>query len=124
MGLIQNLHDTAKKLQKTIVLPEADDERTLRAAAQAAKLGFGPVVLLGDKDEINGRAKGFGLDLSKAIFRDPAKDPQYPEFVQQFYEMRKSKGVTEDKAAATGPGRCTLATRSCSDTSGRGGRAP
>ena len=61
MGLIQNLHNTAKQLQKTIVLPEADDERALRAAAQAGKLGFGPVVLLGDKDEINGRAKGFGF---------------------------------------------------------------
>lgn len=101
MGLLQNLHNTAKKLQKTIVLPEAGDERTLRAAAQSIKLGFGPVVLLGNPREIKGHAKEFGLDLSKAVIRDPANDPLYKDFVQQFYEMRKAKGMTEEKAAET-----------------------
>lgn len=101
MGLIQKLHDTARTLQKTIVLPEADDERTLRAAAQSAKNGFGPVILLGNPDDITSRAKGFGLDLSKAILRDPATDAQYQDFVHQFFEMRKAKGMTEEKAAAT-----------------------
>lgn len=99
MGLLENLKENARKLQKTIVLPEALDERTLRAAAMAANIGLGPVVLLGDKDAINAKGKGLGLDLSKAIFRDPANDPDYKDFTNTFFEMRKSKGMTEEKAA-------------------------
>lgn len=99
MGLLQQLRENAKKLQKTIVLPEAMDERTLRAAAMSAEIGLGPVVLIGNKDEISAKAAELGVDVSKAVFRDPANDEYYEEFVQAFYEMRKAKGMTEEKAA-------------------------
>ncbi|GHV23674.1 phosphotransacetylase [Planctomycetales bacterium] len=99
MGLLEDLKAQAKKLQKTIALPEADDERTLRAAAGAAQLGLGPVVLLGERDKIAALAKAQNIDIGQATVRDPATDPERDDFIQQFYELRKAKGVTLDKAA-------------------------
>lgn len=101
MGLLENLKNTAKKLQKTIALPEADDERTLRAAEGAAKFGLGPVVLLGDEAAIKAHAKKLNVNLDKAIFRDPKTDKEREEFIQKFYELRKDKGMTLEKAATT-----------------------
>ena len=101
MGLLDELKENAKKLQKTIALPEADDERTLRAAEGAAKYGLGPVVLIGNKDKINAAAKQHGIDISKALFRDPLTDPDRAEFVNAFYELRKAKGMTLEKAEQT-----------------------
>jgi phosphate acetyltransferase len=101
MNLLEQLKEKAKKLQKTIALPEADDERTLRAAEGAVKFGLGPVVLLGNRDKIHAIAKEKSIDISGAQFRDPANDPDRDEFIQHFYELRKAKGMTLDKAAVT-----------------------
>ena len=99
MGLLDELKDNAKKLQKTIALPEAEDERTLRAAEAAYKYGLGPVILIGDTDKINAEAKRLGIDVSHAQFVNPATSADREEFVNTFYEMRKAKGMTEEKAA-------------------------
>ena len=99
MGLLDQLREKAKVLQKTIALPEATDERTLRAAANAAEIGLGPVVLIGDTEEIKAKAVEFGVNVDSAIFADPKTSEYRDEFVQTFYEMRKAKGMTEEKAA-------------------------
>lgn len=99
MGLLDTLRESAKKLQKTIALPEATDERTLRAAANAAEIGLGPVVLIGDEAEIKAKAAEVGVNVDSAIFADPKTSEYRDEFVQTFYEMRKAKGMTEEKAA-------------------------
>lgn len=101
MGLLEQLREQAIKLQKTIVLPESEDERTLRAAAECARVGLGPVVLLGNKESIINKAASFGVDVSTAIFRDPENDEFYNEFVSEFFQMRKAKGMTEEQAAET-----------------------
>ena len=101
MGLLENLKEIAIKKQKTIALPESMDERTLRAAAKSAEIGLGPVVLIGDEAEIKAKAAEIGVNVDSAIFADPKTSPDRDEFVKEFYEMRKAKGMTEEKAAAT-----------------------
>ncbi len=101
MGLLEQLKEIAIKSQKTIALPEALDERTLIAAEKSAEIGLGPVVLIGDEAEIKAKADEFGVDVSKAIFADPKTSPDRDVFVKEFYEMRKAKGMTEEKAAET-----------------------
>lgn len=98
MGIIQEIHAKAAKLQKTICLPEAMDERTLIATEGCAKAGFGPIVLIGDTDKIHAKAKECGADISKAIIRDPAKDPDYDKIVATLVEIRQAKGMTPEKA--------------------------
>jgi phosphate acetyltransferase len=98
MGIIEDIRAKAVKFQKTVCLPEAMDERTLIAAETCGKLGFGPVVLIGDTDKVNAKAKEAGADISRAILRDPAKDPDYEKIVATLVELRQAKGMTPDKA--------------------------
>ena len=98
MSILDDIRAKAAKFQKTVCLPEAMDERTLHAAAGCAKLGFGPIVLIGDEAKIQAKAKECGADISKAVIRDPAKDPDYDTIVSTLVELRQAKGMTPEKA--------------------------
>lgn len=98
MGIIDDIRAKAVKFQKTICLPEAMDERTLVATDKCCKLGFGPIVLVGDTAKINAKAKEVGADISKAVIRDPATDPDYNKIVATLIDLRKAKGMDEEKA--------------------------
>jgi len=52
VNIINRIKDKAKENIKTIVLPEADDIRTLKAARIITDEGFAKVILVGDKDTI------------------------------------------------------------------------
>ncbi len=100
MGIIEDIRAKAAKLQKVVCLPEAMDERTLKAADMCAKLGFGQIVLVGDTAAVQAKAKECGADISKAVIRDPATDPDYNTIVDTLVELRKAKGMTPDMAKA------------------------
>ncbi|MZQ76108.1 MAG: phosphate acetyltransferase [Peptoclostridium sp.] len=98
MNFLEKIKETARSQKKTIVLPEALEIRTLEATATILKEEIANVILVGNKDEIMKLANGFEID--KATFIDPANSEYTEDFVQTFYEMRKAKGMTEEKAAA------------------------
>ncbi len=98
MSIIEQIHAKAVELKKTICLPEAMDERTLHATETCCKKGFGPIVLIGDTAQIQAKAKEIGADISKAIIRDPATDPDYNKILAKLVELRSAKGMTEEKA--------------------------
>lgn len=85
--------------KKTIVLPEGNDKRVVAAAAEVLKRGIADVILLGSEEEI--RTAAAGLDLSKAKIIDPANTSLHEDYAQTFYEMRKAKGMTPEKADET-----------------------
>ena len=99
MSFIDDIKSRAKKEIKTIVLPEAEDLRTLQAVDMIAKDEFCKIVLVGNIEETNKMADENGLDISKAEIIDPIKSEFYNEFVQSFYELRKHKGMTEEEAS-------------------------
>lgn len=99
MGFIDTIISRASANKKTIVLPEASDRRVVEAAATVLERGIANVVLIGSKEEIETVAKG--LDLSKAVMVDPQSDPRFEDYVSTFYEMRKAKGMTMEKARET-----------------------
>lgn len=98
MSFMENTVAKAVANKKTIVLPEGGDPRVARAAAEIIKKGIANVILLGDEKEI--KAAAGGLDLSKAEIANPLTYSARADFVQTFYEMRKAKGMTEEKAEA------------------------
>lgn len=98
MDVLKSIRERAVKLKKTIALPEADDDRTLHAAAMCHKEGFGPVVLIGEPGKINAQAKSLGIDISHAVIRDKATDPDYERVLNTLVELRKSKGMTPEMA--------------------------
>ena len=96
MGFIDEIKARAKANRKTIVLPEAEDIRTLQAAAQIQAEDIADLVLIGKEADI---AKlGEGLDLSKATIIDPETTDKLDKYVDVLVECRKSKGMTEEEA--------------------------
>lgn len=98
MSFIEGIKEKAKANRKTIILPEAEDERTLRAADTILKEDFADLVLLGDIDSIKSDIEKYGLDLSKATLIDPKTSDKLDEYVNTLYELRKAKGMTEEAA--------------------------
>lgn len=98
MSFIDEIKNRAKKDIKTIVLPEANDIRTIEATACALQEGFANIVLIGNENEINKLANDNNLDISRATIINPANSDKYNNYIQQLYELRKEKGMTIEKA--------------------------
>ncbi len=101
MDLLAQIKEKAAQKGKTIVLPEGTEERTLQAIRAIVDNKIANPILLGNEGAVRGVASKIGADISGAEIVDPATTPLRDDFVQAFYEMRKSKGMDMDKAAAT-----------------------
>ena len=65
----------ARSQRRTIVLPESEDERVLRAAEELVHLDIADLVLLGAPEEVAARAAQLGVDLGGSQVVDPATSP-------------------------------------------------
>ncbi|UOQ70413.1 phosphate acetyltransferase [Hymenobacter cellulosilyticus] len=90
----------AKRERRHIVLPEGNDDRILRAAAQLLHEDIVDLTILGDPTQVLASVKRLGLDFPAGHVRiiDPVNSEYYTDYVQTFYELRKDKGVNEDMA--------------------------
>ncbi len=100
MNVLNALRRRAQQAKKTIVLPEASDERVRQAADTVIREGLARLILLGRRDEILETASAEGLDLAQAEIIDPIADPAFEEYATRFFEARKHKGVSEEDARA------------------------
>ncbi len=98
MSFIQDIITRAKQEIKTIVLPEATDIRTLKAADIILKEEFCKIILVGNEEEIVKVANENKFDIAKAQIINPSKSENYEEYVNAFYELRKHKGMTIEKS--------------------------
>lgn len=100
MALMEKIIAKAKADKKHILLPEGAEERTVQAAARITAEGIAKVTLFGNPDEIQAVADRFGVSLEGIDMVDPVNDPDYERYCEWFYELRKAKGVTPEKARA------------------------
>ena len=101
MSLLEEIREKASKRGKSIVLPEGTEERTLLAIKDIVSKKIANPILLGNESDVKAAAAKVGADISGAEIIDPVKAAYFDDFVQAFYEMRKSKGVDLDKAKAS-----------------------
>ncbi|EKE93771.1 phosphate acetyl/butaryl transferase family protein [Helicobacter pylori R055a] len=94
----RSLEKKAKKQIKKVVLPESEDERILKAVHRLNAMGAVGLILLGDKEAINSQAKHLNLNLENAEIIDPNTSHYREEFANHLYELRKSKGLSEQEA--------------------------
>ncbi|MGB4521253.1 MAG: phosphate acyltransferase, partial [Candidatus Omnitrophota bacterium] len=80
MEVIEKIKQRAKANLKTIVLPEFQDQRIIEAASIIEKEGIAKVVLL-TEDKIELRLK--------------------ERYIEEFYELRKAKGIDMDSVRKT-----------------------
>lgn len=99
MSLIEQLIQRAKADKQRIVLPEGTEERTLKAANQILTDGVADLILLGNVEEIQEKAREWGLgNVSKATLIDPQNSEKSEEYAQMLFELRKKKGMTIEEA--------------------------
>lgn len=99
MSFIENIKERARKSLKTIVLPESTDIRVLEAARKVTDEGFARVILIGNREELQKIAGD--INIADITVVDPKINEKTEEYVQTFYELRKAKGMTEEKARET-----------------------
>jgi phosphate acetyltransferase len=104
MDFTQGLRQKAAKLDKTIVLPEATDDRMLEAAHIISNEGFAQIILLGPIETITSRMAELGLVEGghlppRVSIIDPARSTYGNDFSRRYHEMRKHKGMDEAGAA-------------------------
>ena len=99
MGFIDVIKAKAKADKKTIVLPESMDRRTWVAAEKILKEDLANLVIIGTPEDIGAHSEG--LDVSGATIINPQTYEKTQEYIDLFVELRKSKGMTPEKAKET-----------------------
>ncbi|MCC8129533.1 MAG: phosphate acetyltransferase [Clostridiales bacterium] len=87
-----------KKNPKTIVFTEGTDSRILEASSRLLASTFLTPILIGNPDEIFAAAEEAGYNVRGATIIDPNNYDRFDEMVELFCELRKSKGMTPEKA--------------------------
>lgn len=95
MDLFTKLTKMAQSSRKTIVFPEGEDERVLKAALRLQADDILTPILLGDPAKIADLAQRSGLDLNSIKIQPIAADKQYEQFCQDFVERRHGKNTLD-----------------------------
>lgn len=99
MDLLQQIVAHAKADKQRIVLPEAEEERTLRAADKVLADDIADLILIGNPENIKQQAEQWGLkNIDKATLVDPNNNEKTEEYAELLAELRKKKGMTVDQA--------------------------
>ena len=87
-----------KKSPKKIVFTEGEDARILEASSRLLASSFLHPILVGNEEKIAIAAEDCGFNIRGAEIIDPAKYEQMDEMVELLCELRKSKGITPERA--------------------------
>ena len=98
MSYIDVIKDKARMDRKTIVLPETTDKRTLIAASNIIKEGIADIIMIGNEEKIMDGAAWLEIELDGVKIINPETCDKLDEYVNLFYETRKNKGMTPEKA--------------------------
>lgn len=99
MNLLEHIVARAKSNKQRIVLPEATEERTLKAADRVLADDLADLILIGNPDELKTLAAKWDLhNIDKATIVDPLNNPKAEEYAELLAELRKKKGMTIEQA--------------------------
>jgi phosphate acetyltransferase len=98
MDFVREAWNKAKRLNKTITLPEADDPRILKATELILKSKLAQIILVGKEAEIKKAAAEQDINISGAKIVTPREHPRLDKYTQILKENRAHKGMTIEKA--------------------------
>ena len=98
MGFIDTIKAKAKSDLKTIVLPESEDDRTLKAAETVVKEGFALPIIIGAEADVKASAERLGVSLEGVKILDNTKSSDIERYATLLAEIRAKKGMTFDQA--------------------------
>jgi phosphate acetyltransferase len=102
MDLLERIHEKARKNPIKLCLPEGHDERLVAAGAQALDAGYATEVTLlaENKADAKAAADKADVDLGRFSFAVPREHEGFASGADEYYDLRKEKGVTRDEAEA------------------------
>jgi phosphate acetyltransferase len=98
MQVLERIRARAASDPKHIVLPEGEDERTIRAASLCVAERIARVTLIGREEAIRSKASQMGLALTGVSLIDHRRAPERERYAMRYHEARRAKGVTLDEA--------------------------
>ncbi|MDR0218689.1 MAG: NADP-dependent oxaloacetate-decarboxylating malate dehydrogenase [Enterobacteriaceae bacterium] len=101
----------AKKEKKRIVLAEGEDVRVLHATQELVSHGLAFPILIGRPNVIEMRIKKQGLHIEAGKdfeIVNNENDPRFKEYWQEYYQLMKRRGVSQDQARRVMIGNPTL----------------
>ncbi|MCK5519472.1 MAG: phosphate acetyltransferase, partial [Candidatus Marinimicrobia bacterium] len=97
--ILSDIRQNARKNSNIkLVLPEGYDPRVVEAARNIVDEGIARVVLLGGQIEISEAADQAGVSLDGIECFQAQKSPDYEAYADSYFELRKAKGMTREKA--------------------------
>lgn len=91
MNLIEQLAERVSKAYPSIVFPEGEDERILRAAQKLRSEGILNPIIIGKREEVEQTARNLSLEISDFNCIDPSEYGQFDDLVEKLVERRKGK---------------------------------
>lgn len=98
MGILAKLKDNALKSDKSIILPDGNDERTIRAAYELLHEKLCRLSLIGDRQYILPIYEKYNPEHELDII-DINNNEYIEQFSEYYYNLRKNKGETKESAA-------------------------
>ena len=93
--------DKARNLRKTIVLPDATDERAVQAARILTDKRIALPLLIGKASAIQEQAKKAGISLAGVRIVDPEISEKRDEYASIYFNLRRTKGISMADAQTT-----------------------
>ncbi|MEN3026640.1 MAG: phosphate acetyltransferase [Chlorobiota bacterium] len=95
---LQQLHARAAALRRRIAFPDAEDERTLRAARYLRDQGIVEPLLVGHAEAIHRVATHYGIALGDIPIIEPQRSALLDTFARRLWERRQHKGMELEEA--------------------------
>jgi len=96
--LIAKIKEKATSVQKTIVLPDATDDRAIKAARVLKDEKVVRPILVGKTQSIRDQAAKSGTRIEDVEIVDPETSELFGRYAESFCEMRKHKGLSLEEA--------------------------
>lgn len=100
MNFLERIWTMAKEDKKLILLPEGEEERNIVAAEKIIKNDLANLILLGNEDKIKNKAKSLNVNIDGVKIINPETSEDIERYANEFYELRKHKGITIEKATS------------------------
>ncbi len=90
---LRSLIIRARQKALSVVFSEGSNETILRASGILIEEGIANPILLGSEEEIRSEIDLLGLDLGGVTIIDPARSHHFEDYVDDYFSMRKRRGV-------------------------------
>jgi malate dehydrogenase (oxaloacetate-decarboxylating)(NADP+) len=97
--VMRGVFNKARRNLARVVLPEAEEEKILKAAQIIVEEGVATPVLVGDAQRIRARAEEVGADLDGTEIIDVETSKDLPAFATRMLSLRNRRGMTPRRAA-------------------------